>query len=84
MTVKTSTHASWAADEIAALRINQAVPWSTDAGKLSPVRPDDLAGEVIAEVVKRNQEAVDSSLDGLHRVELPGRITSDRELLNRS
>src|SRR5258707_8137728 len=26
MTVKTSTHASWAADEIAALRINPAVP----------------------------------------------------------
>jgi hypothetical protein len=38
MTVKTSTHASWAANEIAALRINPAVPsWSTDAGKLSPV-----------------------------------------------
>jgi len=29
-------------------------PIGRHAGKLSPVRPDDLAGEVIAEVVKRN------------------------------
>jgi len=30
-------------------------PIGRHAGKLAPVRPDDLAGEVIAEVVKRNQ-----------------------------
>ena len=29
-------------------------PIGRHAGKLAPVRPDDLAGEVIAEVVKRN------------------------------
>jgi pyruvate-ferredoxin/flavodoxin oxidoreductase len=32
-----------------------------------------------AEVVKRNQAAVDRALEGLHRVELPGRVTSARE-----
>jgi pyruvate-ferredoxin/flavodoxin oxidoreductase len=32
-----------------------------------------------AEVVERNQAAVDRALDGLHRVELPERVTSDRE-----
>jgi len=30
-------------------------PIGRHAGKLAPVRPDDLAGEVIAEVVKRNK-----------------------------
>jgi len=29
-------------------------PIGRHAGKLAPLRPDDLAGEVIAEVVKRN------------------------------
>ena len=33
-----------------------------------------------AEVVKRNQAAVDSALDGLHRVEVPKRATATREL----
>jgi pyruvate-ferredoxin/flavodoxin oxidoreductase len=33
-----------------------------------------------AEVVERNDKAVDSTLDGLHRVEVPGRVTSGREL----
>jgi pyruvate-ferredoxin/flavodoxin oxidoreductase len=33
-----------------------------------------------AEVVKRNQAAVDSALDGLHRVEVPERATATREL----
>jgi pyruvate-ferredoxin/flavodoxin oxidoreductase len=32
-----------------------------------------------AEVVRRNQEAVDRALEGLHRVEPPGEATSDRE-----
>jgi pyruvate-ferredoxin/flavodoxin oxidoreductase len=32
-----------------------------------------------AEVVSRNQEAVDRALDGLHRVELPGQVTAVRE-----
>src|SRR5437016_11399919 len=30
-------------------------PIGRHAGKLAPLRPDDLAGEVIKEVVKRNQ-----------------------------
>ena len=30
-----------------------------------------------AEVVERNQRAVDHALDGLHRVELPERVTAD-------
>ena len=34
-----------------------------------------------AEVVKRNQAAVDRALEGLHRVELPGRATAAREPL---
>ena len=33
-----------------------------------------------AEVVERNQRAVDHALEGLHRVELPGRVSSTREL----
>jgi pyruvate-ferredoxin/flavodoxin oxidoreductase len=33
-----------------------------------------------AEVVDRNIRAVDSTLDGLHRVELPGRPTSERDV----
>jgi pyruvate-ferredoxin/flavodoxin oxidoreductase len=33
-----------------------------------------------AEVVERNQTAVDRSLEHLHRVELPERVTADREL----
>ena len=33
-----------------------------------------------AEVVERNQTAVDSSLEHLHRVELPGQVTAEREL----
>jgi pyruvate-ferredoxin/flavodoxin oxidoreductase len=32
-----------------------------------------------AEVVERNQKAVDSSIDGLHRVELPAQVTSTQE-----
>ncbi len=32
------------------------------------------------EVVERNQAAVDRALDGLHRIEVPGRVTSAREL----
>ena len=32
-----------------------------------------------AEVVERNQAAVDRALDGLHRVDLPGRVTSSVE-----
>ena len=32
-----------------------------------------------AEVVRRNQAAVDRALDGLHRVEVPSRVTADRE-----
>ena len=32
-----------------------------------------------AEMVERNQTAVDRALDGLHRVELPDRVTSDAE-----
>ncbi len=32
-----------------------------------------------AEVVRRNQKAVDRALDGLHRVELPERVSSARE-----
>ena len=32
-----------------------------------------------AEVVRRNQAAVDRALDGLHRVEAPSRVTADRE-----
>ncbi len=33
-----------------------------------------------AEVVERNHEAVDRTLEGLHRIELPDRVTSTREL----
>jgi pyruvate-ferredoxin/flavodoxin oxidoreductase len=33
-----------------------------------------------AEVVARNQAAVDRALDGLHRIDVPGRVTSAREL----
>jgi pyruvate-ferredoxin/flavodoxin oxidoreductase len=33
-----------------------------------------------AEVVARNHAAVDRSLDGLHQIEVPGRVTSAREL----
>jgi pyruvate-ferredoxin/flavodoxin oxidoreductase len=33
-----------------------------------------------AEVVQRNQAAVDRALEGLHRIELPDRVTSTREL----
>ena len=33
-----------------------------------------------ADVVARNQAAVDRSLDGLHRIEVPGQVTSAREL----
>ncbi|HEY5362432.1 MAG TPA: pyruvate:ferredoxin (flavodoxin) oxidoreductase [Streptosporangiaceae bacterium] len=33
-----------------------------------------------AEVVERNQRAVDRALEGLHQIEVPGRITSAREL----
>jgi len=33
-----------------------------------------------AEVVQRNHAAVDSSVEGLHRIEVPGRVTSVREL----
>ncbi len=33
-----------------------------------------------AEVVERNQAAVDRALEGLHRIEVPGRVTSAREL----
>jgi pyruvate-ferredoxin/flavodoxin oxidoreductase len=33
-----------------------------------------------AEVVERNQAAVDRALQGLHRIEVPGRVTSAREL----
>ena len=33
-----------------------------------------------AEVVESNQAAVDRSLDGLHRLELPDRVTATREL----
>ena len=33
-----------------------------------------------AEVVARNHAAVDATLEGLHRIEVPGRVTSDREL----
>jgi len=33
-----------------------------------------------AEVVARNHAAVDRTLDGLHRIEVPGRVTSAREL----
>jgi pyruvate-ferredoxin/flavodoxin oxidoreductase len=33
-----------------------------------------------AEVVKRNQAAVDSALDGLHRVDVPERVTARRRL----
>jgi len=33
-----------------------------------------------AEVVARNHAAVDAALEGLHRVEVPGAVTSDREL----
>ncbi|MGP8163730.1 MAG: pyruvate:ferredoxin (flavodoxin) oxidoreductase [Acidimicrobiales bacterium] len=32
------------------------------------------------EVVKRNQAAVDRSLEGLHRVEVPGKVSATREL----
>ena len=32
------------------------------------------------DVVERNQAAVDRSLEGLHRIEVPGRVTSSREL----
>jgi pyruvate-ferredoxin/flavodoxin oxidoreductase len=33
-----------------------------------------------ADVVQRNQAAVDRALEGLHRVEVPGRVTSSRAL----
>ena len=33
-----------------------------------------------AEVVERNQAAVDRTLEGLHRIELPDRVTATREL----
>jgi pyruvate/2-oxoacid:ferredoxin oxidoreductase alpha subunit/pyruvate/2-oxoacid:ferredoxin oxidoreductase beta subunit/Pyruvate/2-oxoacid:ferredoxin oxidoreductase gamma subunit len=33
-----------------------------------------------AEVVARNHAAVDATLEGLHRIEVPGRVTSAREL----
>jgi pyruvate-ferredoxin/flavodoxin oxidoreductase len=33
-----------------------------------------------AEVVERNHAAVDRALDGLHRIEVPGQVTSTREL----
>src|SRR5580658_9772596 len=33
-----------------------------------------------AEVVARNHAAVDATLDGLHRIEVPGQVTSVREL----
>jgi pyruvate-ferredoxin/flavodoxin oxidoreductase len=33
-----------------------------------------------AEVVARNHAAVDAALEGLHRIEVPGTVTSDREL----
>ena len=33
-----------------------------------------------AEVVARNHAAVDATLAGLHRIEVPGQVTSDREL----
>ena len=33
-----------------------------------------------AEVVARNHAAVDRALEGLHRIEVPGAVTSDREL----
>jgi pyruvate-ferredoxin/flavodoxin oxidoreductase len=33
-----------------------------------------------AEVVARNHAAVDAALEGLHRIEIPGRVTSAREL----
>jgi pyruvate-ferredoxin/flavodoxin oxidoreductase len=33
-----------------------------------------------AEVVARNHAAVDAALEGLHRIEVPGRVTSAREL----
>jgi pyruvate-ferredoxin/flavodoxin oxidoreductase len=33
-----------------------------------------------AEVVRRNDAAVDRALEGLHRIEVPGRVTSAREL----
>ena len=33
-----------------------------------------------AEVVERNDAAVDATLEGLHRIEVPGRVTSTREL----
>ncbi len=33
-----------------------------------------------ADVVRRNNEAVDRALAGLHKVEIPGRVTSEREL----
>ena len=33
-----------------------------------------------AEVVERNQAAVDRAVDGLHRIEVPGRATATREL----
>ena len=32
------------------------------------------------DVVERNQAAVDRSLEGLHRIKVPGRVTSSREL----
>ena len=32
-----------------------------------------------ADVVRRNQEAVDRALDGLHRVDLPAQVTAERE-----
>ena len=33
-----------------------------------------------AEVVAKNHAAVDATLEGLHQIEVPGRVTSDREL----
>jgi pyruvate-ferredoxin/flavodoxin oxidoreductase len=33
-----------------------------------------------AEVVAKNHAAVDATVEGLHQIEVPGRVTSDREL----
>ena len=38
-------------------------PIGRHAGKLAPLRPDDLAGEVIKEVVARNQIAPEEISD---------------------
>ena len=41
---------------------------------------DKTYGRRGAEVVERNHAAVDSALAGLHQIEVPGRVTSTREL----